>query len=338
VTAKRRHREIEMDATRTAATGRPLARTAGPIGFGSTLSLALLALLFLACGPKDPDVNNDGVVNILDVSFVSSCQGADLATNTACLPADVDGDGDVDLDDLNFVASNFDSPTSCGDLAEGSPCDDGNVCTEGDACDANGSCVGQQQVVCQDDNSCTVDSCDPVVGCQFTPATGQSCDDGNACTVGEVCTAQGSCGNGSGRLCDDINLCTTNGCDPAIGCVFTPRTGQSCDDNDACTLGEVCTASGTCGGGTARVCQDSNECTIDSCDPAVGCRFAVNLGASCTADLCTVSATCQFNGECSGSEKHANCCEDSSDCATTATCCSGIAFPDPGVCILPGEA
>ncbi len=32
----------------------------------------------------DPDLNNDGVVTILDVSFVGSCIGQDLSTHLQC--------------------------------------------------------------------------------------------------------------------------------------------------------------------------------------------------------------------------------------------------------------
>ncbi len=56
---------------------------------------------------SDPDLNNDGVVNILDISLVGSCIGADLSTNPQCQVADTDGDDDVDMDDLNFVVGSF---------------------------------------------------------------------------------------------------------------------------------------------------------------------------------------------------------------------------------------
>ena len=77
-----------------------------------TLMTVALATVFLGPGPcggpdPDPDVNDDGVVNILDISFVSSCLGEDISVNLQCAAADADVDGDVDQDDLDFVLAHF---------------------------------------------------------------------------------------------------------------------------------------------------------------------------------------------------------------------------------------
>ena len=89
------------------------------VGFRSILSgklwiVALICFLGLLLGPArawaqaaDPDLNNDGVVNILDISLVGSCFGQDPATFPQCQVADTDGDGDVDFDDLTFVLTRF---------------------------------------------------------------------------------------------------------------------------------------------------------------------------------------------------------------------------------------
>ncbi|GJL65050.1 MAG: hypothetical protein NPIRA05_00210 [Nitrospirales bacterium] len=55
----------------------------------------------------DPDLNNDEVVNILDVSLVSSCLGQDPSAVAQCQIADTNCDGVVDATDLNFVTSGF---------------------------------------------------------------------------------------------------------------------------------------------------------------------------------------------------------------------------------------
>ena len=55
----------------------------------------------------DPDLNNDGVVNILELSLVGSCFGVDPTTVPRCAVADTDGDGDIDIDDYIFVLTSF---------------------------------------------------------------------------------------------------------------------------------------------------------------------------------------------------------------------------------------
>jgi hypothetical protein len=55
----------------------------------------------------DPDLNNDGVVNILDVSLVSSCLGQDPSSVAQCKIADINCDGVVDMTDMNFVTGSF---------------------------------------------------------------------------------------------------------------------------------------------------------------------------------------------------------------------------------------
>jgi hypothetical protein len=50
-----------------------------------------------------------------------------------------------------------------------------------------------------------------------------------------------------------------------------------CADADVCNGGETC-VSGTCTAGSPPSCDDGDACTIDSCDPAVGCQHQ----ATCT--------------------------------------------------------
>jgi hypothetical protein len=44
-------------------------------------------------------------------------------------------------------------------------------------------------------------------------------------------------------------------------------------------------------------CDDENACTIDSCDPHIGCQFAVKTcddNSSCTTDTCDELKGCEF--------------------------------------------
>lgn len=61
-----------------------------------------------SCTPApDPDLNDDGIVNILDISLVGSCFGQDPSTVSACALADTNCDGIVDYIDLYFVIGGF---------------------------------------------------------------------------------------------------------------------------------------------------------------------------------------------------------------------------------------
>ena len=102
------------------------------------------------------------------------------------------------------------------------------------------TCRPGPQLGCDDANACTADACDAVLGCGHVT---MSCDDGNGCT-------------------DDV-------CDPRLQCVHTPNAAP-CDDHNACTLTDVCSA-GACIGSTAVACQDADVCTADVCDPAIRC-------------------------------------------------------------------
>lgn len=122
------------------------------------------------------------------------------------------------------------------------------------------------------------------------------------------------------QACDDSNPCTDDTCDPNTGdCVYTDNS-DPCDDGDACTSGDTCTG-GVCAGSTV-FCDDLDVCTIDTCNPATGCVYTPNPGASCDdGDGCTLDDTCQPDGSCApGTPK--DCSADDSACGM-------------GVCVSP---
>jgi len=117
-----------------------------------------------------------------------------------------------------------------------------------------------------------------------------ACDDSSVCTVGDSCIA-GVCG--AAISCNDNNACTNDSCNAVTGCVQTANTAP-CQDGNACTTGDVC-ANGACVPGAAVVCNDSNACSDDSCDPATGaCVFANNTAP------CNDGSVCTFGDVCSG--------------------------------------
>ena len=129
------------------------------------------------------------------------------------------------------------------------------------------------------------------------------CSDGNVCNGAETCQA-GVCAPGSpaqnGTPCDDGDPCSTGDTCQSGAC--TPGSAQpngtSCSDGNVCNGTETCVA-GHCTNGTSLSCNDQNPCTIDSCDPALGCQHGPRPdGSSCDdGDVCNGVATCQ-GGQC----------------------------------------
>ena len=103
---------------------------------------------------------------------------------------------------------------------------------------------------------------------------GTVCSDGNLCTTGDACKS-GSCVPGSVPTCADGNSCTDDLCAVGVGCSHS-NNALACSDGSLCTSGDLCVG-GTCKSGTAKVCADSDSCTLDACDAATGqCTFTFN--------------------------------------------------------------
>ena len=191
----------------------------------------------------------------------------------------------------------------------GNACSDNDLCTGGDACDLAGACKGDP-VSCDDNNVCTNDSCAADTGCDHTPVA-TACEDGNPCTVGDTCK-NGICAVGSAKDCDDKKACTADSCDPKSGnCVNKVLDGGPCNDGSQCTdpdacQGDVCT-------GKAVVCDDSNSCTSDSCDPATGCVYKQLTGPCTDGNPCTLGDTCNATFCAPGTAKD---CDDNNACTT----------------------
>lgn len=79
--------------------------------FNTITSIALLGALVFSSNAYagDPDINDDGEVNMLDISLISSCLYQDplAPTNPVCGNVDTNDDGYIDFDDFYFVADHF---------------------------------------------------------------------------------------------------------------------------------------------------------------------------------------------------------------------------------------
>ena len=141
-------------------------------------------------------------------------------------------------------------------------------------------------------------------------------------TIGESCLINEDCNDG--------NFCTQNFCDFGLCIIIPTHDGTACDDNNVCTLSDICIG-GECIGGAYLNCNDNNQCTEDSCNTEFGCLYSeVPLGQSCDdGNVCTENNVCS-NGVCT--EGNLLTCEDGNIC-TAELCdselgCASIPVPD----------
>jgi len=111
--------------------------------------------------------------------------------------------------------------------------------------------------------------------------TGQSCDDGDDCTEGETYDLDCNCTGGISTDADADGICTAidpNDSDPCIPNINHPlcdqceTEGQSCDDGDPCTLGEVYDGNCDCVGGLYTDSDLDGYCVgndLDDSDPCL---------------------------------------------------------------------
>ena len=316
------------------------------------------------CAPlAKPDCKANGPCDLSRCDSAKGCVHENKADTTACDDGSqcTVGDGCKDgkcasgkpasCDDDNVCTKDSCDPAAgCTrtNTAEDGTCDDNSACTEKDSCKA-GKCVGAARV-CDDKEACTTDACDVAKGCTFTARSG-SCDDGSKCTTLDQCDA-GKCA-GKPKDCADVDACTTDACDAETGaCSNKPKscddansctddkcqgsTGKcgnfenaaSCDDGNFCSLSDACDG-GSCVAGPARVCDDKNACTRDSCDVKnKKCVFVQHDDPCSDGNACTRDDVCK-DGKCAGTLK---ICKDSDVC--TSDGCDA----KTGDCVFPDAA
>ncbi len=205
-------------------------------------------------------------------------------------------------------------------------CDDDESCTTGDHC-LGGKCAGGT-------NTCL---------CK-TNADCAALDDGNLCNGVHFCDkSSGHCkpNPASTVVCPSVadSQCAANTCVPESGvCAMTPvHEGMGCDDDDPCSVGEVCT-SGKCVATTSACeCKTDADCAgHDDGDLCNGTWFClVGQGKSaCTFNPATkiycahdqntecLVATCQpKTGACKLMPVAAGSpCDDGDPCIDDTTC------------------
>ena len=121
--------------------------------------------------------------------------------------------------------------------------------------------------------------------------------------------------------CDDGDLCTLDGvCGEGLCLAGAP---VDCDDSDECTEDSCDELSGECGNELKEGldCEDNNDCTADSCDPVAGtCVNSALVAQECDdEDACTSGDACDAAAACVGETV---VCDDENLC--TADSCDTL--------------
>ncbi len=287
----------------------------------------------------EPDVSADVPDTAADVGEdTEEDTDEDVEPSCADDQCDIDGacfdSGDVNPDnpcELCLVVVSTDGWSYQDDVA----CDDGDLCTGEDTC-FEGTCMGTF-FVCDDGNACTDDVCDADTGeCSSAPIPEDGlCFDDDPCSLNDTCT-DGVCVAGGDTLhCESDNPCMAARCEPGVGCVTEPLDGIACNDGDVCTTPGIC-QEGTCVDSEPIDCDDGNLCTLNWCDPDVGCasRSIADLCADdnpCTDAACDPALGCVY-------PFNTDPCDDGLTCTTFDICtegaCRGVAVEvdDSNVC------
>ncbi len=127
-------------------------------------------------------------------------------------------------------------------------------------------------------------------------------------------------------------VCSEGECGRAVS-----EDGTDCEDGDPCTENGQCVA-GQCVGDPVS-CDDEERCTVDTCEPGVGCQHQALTGPCEDGDACTQGDEC-VAGHCQGEAVDCTdtnpCTEDGCDkvdgCFHTAL--DGAPCDDGSVCTL----
>jgi uncharacterized protein (TIGR03382 family) len=161
-----------------------------------------------------------------------------------------------------------------------------------------------------------------------------------------ACAADSECGSGfcvdgvccnqacGGTVLDDCQACSAAAGASANG-VCTQLSATHCDDHDACTRTDTCSA-GVCQGGDPVTCGAPAACHAPGvCNPATGaCQRALTNGLACDdANRCTTGDVCA-GGTCGGTP--ITCtpgeCQQASACSPSSGACEAALMVDGSLC------
>ncbi|MCK4658281.1 MAG: hypothetical protein KAV82_02060, partial [Phycisphaerae bacterium] len=310
-------------------------------------------------GTEDDDLHLPGSSPCVDVA------------DTAALPADtadLDGDGDtaeplpLDLDEnprvINYVVDMgaYENTTGgcdgclidtvCYSNGDPNPANQCQYCDTGQSTSSwtnrsNGyACGDQSNTGCDNPNTCDgngtcLDNFEPdTTECRAAVGdcdVAETCDGVGNCPADEFLPIDTPCGDLTSNGCTDPDTCDGTGT-----CLPNDQpNGTMCDDGLFCNENETCT-DGVCGGGNANLCDDSLDCTTDTCNEDTGtCEHTTNAGT------CLIDEVCYDDGavnpandceECNSSldqfdwsnRTNGTDCDDGLFCNENETCTDGV--------------
>gem|GEM_PF-479599 len=292
----------------------------------------------LDCQAGTPPDCNDGIGCTIDscdpaagcVNAASNglCANGDLCDGIEiCDPLlDCQAGTPLDCNDgIDCTIDTCDAAIGCVNTASNGLCDDSVGCTI-DSCDAATGCVNAtSNGLCANGDLCDgIEICDPLLDCQA--GTPLDCNDGIDCTIDTCDAAIGCVNTASNGLCDDSVGCTIDSCDPATGCVNAASNGL-CANGDLCDGIEICDPLLDCQAGTPLDCNDGINCTIDTCDAAIGCINTASNGLcddsiGCTIDSCDPATGC-VNATSNGLCANGDLCDGIEICDPLLDCQAG---------------
>ncbi len=278
------------------------------------------------------------------------CNGAEFCNATQ---------GCKDAADPCTAPSKCDEPNDrCVACLTNAQCDNGQHCDGLETCNpTTGTCQAGTPPNCSDGVQCTVDTCNETTNsCDHTPDHG-ACSDGQHCDGNEVCHLTQGCQEGTPPNCSDGVLCTVDTCNEATDTCDHAANNAACTDGLFCNGAETCHLVNGCQAGAAPNCDDSVNCTVDSCDednntckhvvnhavcnnnlycdgvevchPVNGCQAGTppncDDGVGCTSNTCD-----EDNDVCTNPPNHASCSDDQF--------CNGLEICDPVNGCKPGAA
>ncbi|HEX2880689.1 MAG TPA: discoidin domain-containing protein, partial [Polyangiaceae bacterium] len=235
-----------------------------------------------------------------------SCTPGNAASNDSlCDGLDNDCNGDTDEDYVPHATScgvgacADTGVTSCVAGSVADSCSPGEPALDDMTCDlVDDDCDGQEdEDYLSEDTACGVGAC--------ARAGATSCVDGDIadnCTPGAP-TADDSLCDGLDNDCNgetDEDYVISCAGDAVVECENGSTVTTSCSNDDVCDGEETCSL-GVCGAGTPPEVDDTNPCTVDTCEPQDGIAHTpATAGTPCTDDgnVCNGSEVCDGNGTC----------------------------------------